>query len=138
MFLPVFSKSTENSIWPKCQIRPCCIYMMNCLTVHIRNPNISCQHKSLKLCHVFMLWELLKWLQQRNKILKHEFACKLHSTATCTFFSPRVSIFLQGSILLSVHPASPPVPTCEFPGGPASFVMRRSSGPVDFWDIHNV
>ena len=35
-------------------------------------------------------------------------------------------------------PASPPVPTGEFPGGPASFVMRRSSGPVDFWDIHKV
>ena len=30
-----------------------------------------------------------------------------------------------------------PVSTGEFPG-PASFVMRRSGGPVDFWDIHKV
>ena len=37
----------------------------------------------------------------------------------------------QGSILL-------PVPTSEFLGGPVSFVMRRSGGPVDFWDIHKV
>ena len=29
-----------------------------------------------------------------------------------------------------------PVPTCEFPGGPASLVMKRSGGPADFWDIH--
>ena len=34
--------------------------------------------------------------------------------------------------------AGPPVPTCEFPGGPASFLMRRSGGPVDFGDIYKV
>ena len=34
--------------------------------------------------------------------------------------------------------AGPPVPTGEFPGGPASFVMRRSDGPVDFLDTHRV
>ena len=34
--------------------------------------------------------------------------------------------------------AGPPVPTGEFPGGPATFVMRWSCGPVDFWDIHSV
>ena len=34
--------------------------------------------------------------------------------------------------------ADPPVLTGGFPGGPASFVMRRSSRPVDFWDIHKV
>ena len=27
--------------------------------------------------------------------------------------------------------------TGEFPG-PASFVMRESGGPVDFWNIHKV
>ena len=34
--------------------------------------------------------------------------------------------------------AGSPVPTSEFPGGPASFVMNRSGGPVDFWDIYKV
>ena len=34
--------------------------------------------------------------------------------------------------------AGSPVPTGEFPGGPASFVMKRSGGPVDFWDIYKV
>ena len=32
----------------------------------------------------------------------------------------------------------PPVPTGKILGGPASFVMRRSSGSVGFWDIHKV
>ena len=31
-----------------------------------------------------------------------------------------------------------PVPTGEFPPGPASFIMSRSSNSVDFWDIHKV
>ena len=28
--------------------------------------------------------------------------------------------------------------TSDFLGGPASFVMRRSGGPVDFWDFCKV
>ena len=36
--------------------------------------------------------------------------------------------YTQGLILL-------PVVTGEFPGGPENFVMRRSGGPVDFWDV---
>ena len=31
-----------------------------------------------------------------------------------------------------------PVPTGGFQGGPASFVMRRSSGPVNFCDIYSL
>ena len=32
-----------------------------------------------------------------------------------------------------------PVPTGEFPGGPASFVMRRFGGSVDFFlNLHTV
>ena len=43
-------------------------------------------------------------------------------------------IYSQGSIFLPVRRSRPVI----FPGGPASFVMRRSGGPVDFWDIHKV
>ena len=34
--------------------------------------------------------------------------------------------------------AGPLVPTSKFPRGLASFVMRRSGGPVGFGDIHKV
>ena len=45
--------------------------------------------------------------------------------------APSDVIVAQGLILL-------PVPTGEFPGGPASLVMRRSGEPVDYWDIQKV
>ena len=34
--------------------------------------------------------------------------------------------------------AGPLILTGEFPGGPARFVMRRSGGPFNFWDIQKV
>ena len=37
-FLPAFPLSTENSILPKMQIRPCCIHMMIC--IHLKQPQI--------------------------------------------------------------------------------------------------
>ena len=42
--------------------------------------------------------------------------------------------FMRGTDFTTV----PLVPTGEFPGGPGSFVMRRSGEPVDFTDVHNV
>ena len=63
------------------------------------------------------------------------YACKImHNLSVNSFVQNQAGtcVIVTG---ISVITASPLIPTGEFPGGPASFVMRRSCRPLDFWDI---